>query len=164
LAGLLLALVPAYPKSGSHSAIQSSRKSSVTTEKKVHVREYTRKDGKVVPAHDRAAPRTGDQTRTGTQKKSLTPSSAAVHRAPAPSVKRDPKTGRIARSVTAKRRFERSHPCPAPGAHRIGTCPGYVIDHKRPLACGGADAPENMQWQTVAEAKAKDRWERQGCR
>jgi len=41
---------------------------------------------------------------------------------------------------------------------------GYVIDHKIPLACGGADAPWNMQWQTIAEAKAKDKIERRGCR
>jgi hypothetical protein len=41
---------------------------------------------------------------------------------------------------------------------------GYVVDHIRPLACGGADEPSNMQWQTVAEAKAKDKWERKGCR
>jgi hypothetical protein len=31
------------------------------------------------------------------------------------------------------------------------------------LACGGADAPVNMQWQSVAEGKAKDKWERKGC-
>jgi hypothetical protein len=41
---------------------------------------------------------------------------------------------------------------------------GYVIDHVKPLACGGADAPSNMQWQTVAEGKAKDKTERVGCR
>jgi hypothetical protein len=41
--------------------------------------------------------------------------------------------------------------------------PGYVVDHIVPLACGGADAPSNMQWQTVADAKAKDRIERAGC-
>lgn len=41
--------------------------------------------------------------------------------------------------------------------------PGHVVDHKVPLACGGADAPSNMQWQTVAEGKAKDKVERQGC-
>ena len=28
--------------------------------------------------------------------------------------------------------------------------PGYVIDHIIPLACGGKDAPENMQWQSVS--------------
>ncbi len=37
--------------------------------------------------------------------------------------------------------------------------PGYVIDHVKPLECGGADSPGNMQWQTKAEAKAKDRTE-----
>ena len=40
---------------------------------------------------------------------------------------------------------------------------GYVIDHIVPLACGGADVPSNMQWQTVAAAKAKDKVERSGC-
>jgi hypothetical protein len=44
-----------------------------------------------------------------------------------------------------------------------GACHGYVIDHIDPLECGGADAPFNMQWQTTAEGKAKDRWER-NCR
>lgn len=41
--------------------------------------------------------------------------------------------------------------------------PGYVIDHVIPLACGGPDTPQNMQWQTRAEAKAKDKWERRDC-
>jgi len=37
--------------------------------------------------------------------------------------------------------------------------PGYVIDHIKPLKKGGCDCPSNMQWQTKAAAKAKDRWE-----
>jgi hypothetical protein len=41
--------------------------------------------------------------------------------------------------------------------------PGYVVDHIKPLACGGADVPSNMQWQTIAAAKAKDKVERAGC-
>jgi hypothetical protein len=40
---------------------------------------------------------------------------------------------------------------------------GYVVDHIIPLECGGADTPSNMQWQTVQEAKIKDRSER-NCR
>lgn len=40
---------------------------------------------------------------------------------------------------------------------------GHVIDHIVPLACGGTDAPANMQWQTTADAKAKDRMERKAC-
>jgi hypothetical protein len=37
---------------------------------------------------------------------------------------------------------------------------GYVVDHIVPLECGGADVASNMQWQTVQEAKIKDRTER----
>lgn len=69
---------------------------------------------------------------------------------------------RTARSHVAKAVFQREHPCPSTGLRR-GKCPGYVIDHVKALACGGADAPSNMQWQTLAEGKAKDRWERKGC-
>jgi hypothetical protein len=32
-----------------------------------------------------------------------------------------------------------------------------------PLACGGADAVSNIQWQTIEDAKAKDRWELNAC-
>lgn len=70
--------------------------------------------------------------------------------------------GRIVRSEAAKREFERLHPCPAMAA-RAGSCPGYVVDHVTPLACGGEDTPSNMQWQTVAEGMAKDAWELKAC-
>ena len=66
--------------------------------------------------------------------------------------------GKIKRSPEAKRTFQRSHPCPSTG-RTSGACPGYVIDHVQPLKHGGADAPSNMQWQTVAAAKAKDKVE-----
>src|SRR5258707_14984650 len=62
------------------------------------------------------------------------------------------------RSAKAKRAFRQAHPCPATG-RTSGACPGYVIDHVVPLKRGGADAPSNMQWQTTAEGKAKDRVE-----
>jgi hypothetical protein len=39
-----------------------------------------------------------------------------------------------------------------------------VIDHVNPLCAGGPDHPSNMQWQTVADAKIKDRAERRMCR
>jgi hypothetical protein len=32
-----------------------------------------------------------------------------------------------------------------------------------PLACGGPDAVWNLQWQTIRDAKAKDRWELGAC-
>ena len=65
--------------------------------------------------------------------------------------------GRIERSEAAKHQFEVQSGYPT-GRQ------GYVVGHIRPLTCGGTDAPSNMQWQTVAQGKAKDAWERHGCR
>lgn len=67
------------------------------------------------------------------------------------------------RSPAARAEFQRLTPCPATGDRR-GPCPGYVVDHVQPLCAGGADAPHNMQWQTTADAKVKDRAELAQCR
>jgi hypothetical protein len=69
-------------------------------------------------------------------------------------VERD-KQGKIKRSTKAKDEFKKQSGYP----HGR---PGYVIDHVTPLSRGGRDAPSNMQWQTKADAKAKDRTERGG--
>jgi len=73
--------------------------------------------------------------------------------------------GTIHRSLAARRAFQHRHPCPATG-QSTGACPGWVVDHVVPLACGGTDSPVNMQWQTREAALDKDRWERRqpGCR
>lgn len=68
------------------------------------------------------------------------------------------KLGHIKRDPRQTREFRKLHPCPSTG-NTTGACPGYVIDHIVPLKRGGADRPENMQWQTKEEAKAKDKWE-----
>lgn len=70
---------------------------------------------------------------------------------------------RIPRDNKAIAEFKRQQPCPSTGKAR-GACPGYVVDHIKPLCAGGPDRPENMQWQTVADAKAKDREERRQCK
>src|SRR6266581_1744485 len=72
-------------------------------------------------------------------------------------VQRDSR-GKIARSSSARHDFQRSHPCPSTG-RSSGACPGYVIDHVKPLKRGGQDAPSNMQWQTKQAAKEKDKTE-----
>lgn len=66
------------------------------------------------------------------------------------------------RSYHSIKQFKLDNPCPATGRYK-GSCPGYVIDHKIPIACGGIDTPKNMMWQTKDDAKAKDGWERVGC-
>ena len=62
------------------------------------------------------------------------------------------------RNTTARRHFVQTHPCPAT-RRPSGPCPGWVVDHVIPLRRGGADDPRNMQWQTIAAARAKDRTE-----
>ncbi len=96
------------------------------------------------------------------------PKPAKVRKAKAPRATRRPSNycefcardshGRIKRSESAKSAFQRLNPCPAT-SKTTGRCPGYVIDHIVPLKRGGRDAPSNMQWQTKAEARAKDRVE-----
>lgn len=175
------------------AAFAGGSKSAPSTAKPVHVRQYTRKDGTVVSAHDRAAPGTAALKPSAAQSpaapkasygprpkasppatRRLPPSgaTASAKTAPASAPQGTASTtpaspiraanGRIERSAAAKSAFQRSHPCPSKGA-TTESCPGYILDHVTPLACGGADVPANMQWQTVAAAKEKDKTERAGC-
>lgn len=90
--------------------------------------------------------------------------SAADRRAAARSEPRDQARAQRGRTVpnvrssASRREFQRLKACPSTGK-ATGACPGYVVDHIVPLKRGGLDAPSNMQWQTIAEAKAKDRVE-----
>lgn len=67
------------------------------------------------------------------------------------------------RSRTLRADFVRANPCPATGAHR-GACPGWQVDHREALICGGRDELGNLQWLSVAEHKAKTRVEVKLCR
>jgi hypothetical protein len=75
-----------------------------------------------------------------------------------------PSEARNPRSHAAKRDFVAAHPCPSTGSHKVKNCHGYVIDHVNPLCNGGPDAASNLQWQTMRDARIKDRWERAICR
>lgn len=144
---LLLSLAPAFVGSG------AQRYGRSTAGKSVNVRTYTRKDGTVVRGHDRAAPGVTP----------IAPKAAPARKSPRWGTVRRDSRGRIQRSESARESFQRAHPCPSTG-RTSGGCKGYIIDHVKPLACDGADSPANMQWQTTAAAKAKDKWERVGCR
>jgi hypothetical protein len=158
-----------HHSSGTHSTKSHSSKSKESKgDKSVHVKGYYRKDGTYVAAYDRSAPGSGSSEKTGTPSHSSTSIAATYKKnhiaegyTADSSVQRD-RHGKIKRSSSAKAAFERESPCPSTGK-TSGKCPGYVVDHVRPLECGGADAPSNMQWQTTADAKAKDRTER-SCR
>lgn len=67
------------------------------------------------------------------------------------------------RSAALRAEFQRLNPCPATGLAR-GPCPGWQIDHREALVCGGRDELQNLQWLTVDEHKAKTRVEVKLCR
>ena len=69
----------------------------------------------------------------------------------------------LPRSKAARAEFVRTHPCPATG-HKRGACPGWQVDHRDALVCGGRDELGNLQWLTVTEHKAKTRVEVKLCR
>ena len=66
-------------------------------------------------------------------------------------------SGAYSKSSAAKTQFMRE------SGYRNGR-PGYVVAYRKPLACGGADDISNLEWLTAAEAKAKDKADRKGCK
>lgn len=69
----------------------------------------------------------------------------------------------IERSASAVREFRRAEACPMTGLHR-GACPGWAVDHIRPLCAGGIDAPENLQWISNADHRFKTLVDVRECR
>lgn len=70
------------------------------------------------------------------------------------------KAKKYKRNPRVRAQFMRNNPCPSTGRRR-GACPGYHVDHIKPLACGGADATWNMQWLPAKENLRKGAM---GCR
>lgn len=71
--------------------------------------------------------------------------------------------GKVERDYTQVHKFRKEQLCPA--TKKVsGPCGDWVVDHKMPLCAGGADKPENMQWQRYRESKLKDKEELALCR
>lgn len=148
-----LTLARGYRSSGGSRSHSSSSRSTGGS-KSVDVGGHTRKNGSYVAPHYRSSPGSGSSYRSG----SGSHSKATSYKHPASystggAVQRD-SHGKIKRSASAKSDFRRGNPCPSTGK-TTGRCPGYEVDHRSPLACGGADAPGNMQWLTTAENRHK---------
>ena len=142
LSGLLLAAFLALaPEPGTAGSISSQ---SGWQSSDVH-------DVSTSPSHRKGSSASTGHTAPHKQITTTTSSRKAV------GVPRDSR-GKIQRSSTARNNFRKSNPCPSTG-RSTGACKGYVIDHVAPLKRGGPDAPSNMQWQTTAAAKAKDKIE-----
>jgi len=142
----------ARTRNHSSYSVKSSR--SYQSSRPGYVRGYVRKDGTYVSPHMRSLSGTGYHARRSSRPAYRSTRHIYLFQRTT--------TDRIKRSTAAKDSFKRQQPCPSTG-RGSGPCPGYVIDHVNPLECGGADAPSNMQWQTVADGKAKDKTEA-GCR
>jgi len=125
-----------------------------------HVRGYTRRDGTYVHPYTRSTPRSRSYTVPAPRSREYaTPTHPRGYSAPRTRSypRSSPRSrSRIPRSREAKDQFLRRSGYPRGR-------PGYVVDHVVPLCAGGADASSNMQWQTVEEAKVKDRQERAQC-
>lgn len=67
--------------------------------------------------------------------------------------------GEIIRRADVLREFQKRHPCPSTG-QQTGACPGWKRDHVKPLACGGCDSVDNLQWLPDPAWKDKTLWER----
>lgn len=156
---LALLGAPSLPTARGHgggSRSYSSHSSSPSSggSRSVYVGGHTRKNESYVAPHYRSSPGSRSSFRSG----SGSQSKATSYKHPPSystggSVQRD-SHGKIKRSASAKSDFRRQNPCPTTGK-TTGRCPGYEVDHRMPLACGGADDPGNMQWLSATDNRHK---------
>src|SRR5258705_10504325 len=63
-------------------------------------------------------------------------------------------SGSIIRSQSVVTAYKKLWPCPSTGLS-VGACPGWALDHSRPLALNGCDAVFNMNWMPVDTPKRR---------
>jgi hypothetical protein len=144
--GLIFALF------GDYTAFARSSGGSHASGGTVQVHGFTTKNGTYVAPHLRHAPGTASHASAAAKVSPARQTQIYSAHISSGYVGARDSHGRIIRSEAAKHEFMQMTGFP----HGR---PGYVIDHIIALKRGGPDNPSNMQWQTIEEAKAKDRWE-----
>lgn len=69
--------------------------------------------------------------------------------------------GRILRRAAVIAAYKKIHPCPSTGLYGAGACPGWALNHDKPLACGGRDAVSNLSYMRNDVKKLVDSYERE---
>jgi hypothetical protein len=69
----------------------------------------------------------------------------------------------LVRSRAQIRGFRAEYPCPSTGRIR-GACPGWQVDHIRPLCAGGEDKRSNMHWLATEDHRFKTSVDVRECR
>lgn len=72
-------------------------------------------------------------------------------------------SGAYKRNAKVPRAYQMVVPCPSTGLE-TGACPGWSVDHVRPISRCGCDSVDNVQWlkntiKSCAGTECKDRWE-----
>jgi hypothetical protein len=69
----------------------------------------------------------------------------------------------IKRDRAQVRAFRAENPCPSTRRIR-GACPGFQVDHSKPLCAAGSDTPDNMAWLSIEDHKWKTFVDLRECR
>lgn len=137
-----------------HSAGRGGANGGTTgaTSKTVHVQQYTRKDGTVVMAHDRAAP--GTATPKELQGKEVEYEAEELAQ-----VKKQETFSNLS---TAKATFREEHACPY--NNRVeGACPGFQIGTIAPTACDAPERVDGLRWMTLEAFEAQVKIREETC-
>ena len=69
--------------------------------------------------------------------------------------------GRIVRHSAVITAYKNLYPCPSTGLYGLGACPGWSLNHDKPLACGGRDAVSNLSYMRNDAKRIVDSYERE---
>jgi hypothetical protein len=147
LASPVIAADPAHARSHARIPVKqggkiahTKRRARVYDATNFPTRSYSRKASSFVPRQARTAVRAGHATSTSSPRAA----SASLPHPHAAKPRAD-----MGSPMRARDEFRQDHPCPSTG-WTTGACPGFTVDHIKPLKEGGADSLANLQWRPTA--------------